>query len=52
MKIRDVMKLVEKDGWQFHSQTGSHRQYTHPKKRGRVTIAGHPSKDVARSLSE
>jgi len=47
MKIRDVIKIVEDDGWRFHSQSGSHRQYKHPTKRGRVTIAGHPSKDLA-----
>jgi len=47
MKIRDVIKLVEEDGWRFRSQAGSHRQYTHPAKPGRVTIAGHPSKDLA-----
>jgi len=47
MKIRDIMKLVERDGWRVRNQTGSHRQYTHPTKPGRVTIAGHPSKDMA-----
>ena len=34
-----VMTLVERDGWRFHSQTGSHRQCTHATKPGRVTIA-------------
>ncbi len=47
MKIRDVIKLVEDDGWRLHSQAGSHRQYKHPTKPGRVTVAGHPSKDLA-----
>jgi predicted RNA binding protein YcfA (HicA-like mRNA interferase family) len=46
MKIRDVIKIVEQDGWVLLETTGSHRQYKHPVKRGRVTIAGHPSKDV------
>ena len=46
MKIRDAMKLVERDGWYQVAQEGSHRQYKHPAKKGRVTIAGHPSMDL------
>jgi predicted RNA binding protein YcfA (HicA-like mRNA interferase family) len=45
--VRDVIKLLEQDGWQFHEQRGSHRQFRHPVKKGRVTVAGKPSKDVA-----
>jgi predicted RNA binding protein YcfA (HicA-like mRNA interferase family) len=47
MKYRDILKMVEKDGWRLVSQEGSHRQFKHPVKRGRVTIAGHPSKEAA-----
>lgn len=47
MKFRDLYKLVEKDGWTLVRQKGSHRQYKHPQKPDTVTIAGHPSKDVA-----
>jgi predicted RNA binding protein YcfA (HicA-like mRNA interferase family) len=47
MKIRDVIRMVEQDGWELMYTTGSHRQYKHPVKKGKVTIAGHPSKDVA-----
>jgi predicted RNA binding protein YcfA (HicA-like mRNA interferase family) len=39
--------MVESDGWQVIAQRGSHRQYKHPAKKGKVTIAGHPSADVA-----
>ena len=47
MKVRDIIKLVEKDGWVQLPRTGtSHRQYKHPVKPGRVTIAGHPGEDV------
>jgi predicted RNA binding protein YcfA (HicA-like mRNA interferase family) len=46
MKYREITKIVEDDGWRMTKQTGSHRQYKHPTKSGRVTIAGHPSKDV------
>ena len=46
MKIRDVIKVIEADGWLLIGQKGSHRQYEHPNKEGRFTIAGHPSKDL------
>jgi predicted RNA binding protein YcfA (HicA-like mRNA interferase family) len=47
MKIRDVIKFIEEDGWYLVVTTGSHRQYKHPIKAGRVTIAGHPGDDLA-----
>jgi predicted RNA binding protein YcfA (HicA-like mRNA interferase family) len=47
MKIRDVIKLIEADGWYLVATRGSHRQYKHPTKTGRVTIAGHPGDDLA-----
>ena len=46
MKFREVTQMLERDGWRFHSQRGSHQQYTHPLKSGRVTIAGKPNDDV------
>jgi predicted RNA binding protein YcfA (HicA-like mRNA interferase family) len=42
VKVRDIVKRIEADGWQFHSQKGSHRQFTHPTKKGRVTVYGKP----------
>jgi len=47
MKIRDVIKLIEEDGWYVVVTKGSHRQFKHPRKTGRVTIAGHPGDDLA-----
>jgi predicted RNA binding protein YcfA (HicA-like mRNA interferase family) len=47
MKIRDIIKLIEQDGWRLHTTVGSHRQYKHAVKKGRVTVAGHPSEDLA-----
>ncbi len=47
MKIREVIKLIEEDGWYIVTTKGSHRQYKHPTKPGRVTIAGHPGDDLA-----
>jgi predicted RNA binding protein YcfA (HicA-like mRNA interferase family) len=47
VKIRDVIKLIEEDGWYLVVTKGSHRQYKHPAKPGRVTIAGHLGDDLA-----
>lgn len=47
MKIRDVIKRLDQDGWVLVETRGGHRQFKHPVKPGRVTVAGHPSKDVA-----
>ncbi|MBN1889761.1 MAG: type II toxin-antitoxin system HicA family toxin [Thermoflexales bacterium] len=47
MKIRDVITVIEDDGWYLVATKGSHRQYKHPTKPGRVTIAGHPNDDLA-----
>ena len=46
MKVRDVIDRIEADGWVFHRQRGSHRQYKHPTKPGTVTVAGHPNTEV------
>lgn len=47
VKVRDVIRLVEQDGWYFVGQRGSHRQYRHPTKSGKVTVAGKPSDEMA-----
>ena len=47
MKIRHVIKLIEADGWYLVTMKGSHKQYKHPVKAGRVTIAGRLSDDLA-----
>ncbi|MEO8131748.1 MAG: type II toxin-antitoxin system HicA family toxin [Bryobacteraceae bacterium] len=46
MKVRDIIKKIEADGWRLRTTAGSHRQYTHPTKPGRTTIAGHPSTEI------
>ena len=38
--------MIERDGWVKVTQRGSHRQYKHPTKKGRVTVAGKPNDDV------
>jgi predicted RNA binding protein YcfA (HicA-like mRNA interferase family) len=47
MKIRDIIRLIEGEGWYLVETKGSHRQFKHPKIQGRVTIAGHPNDDLA-----
>ena len=41
----EIIKLIEADGWYLVTTVGSHRQYKHPLKRGRVTIARKQSAD-------
>jgi predicted RNA binding protein YcfA (HicA-like mRNA interferase family) len=47
MKVRDIIKILEKDGWFLVTTKGSHLQYKHPSKPGRVTVAGHKNHDLA-----
>jgi len=43
MKISQVIRLLERDGWVLKRTTGSHRHFVHPTKPGLVTVAGKPS---------
>jgi predicted RNA binding protein YcfA (HicA-like mRNA interferase family) len=43
LKVREIIKLIEADGWVLERTRGSYRQYRHPFKRGLVTIAGKAS---------
>jgi len=45
--VRDIIKMLEADGWYLVATKGSHRQYKHQLKKGRVTIAGQPNHDLA-----
>jgi predicted RNA binding protein YcfA (HicA-like mRNA interferase family) len=47
VKVRDAIRLIELDGWFLVATRGSHRQYKHATKPGRVTVAGKPSDDLA-----
>jgi predicted RNA binding protein YcfA (HicA-like mRNA interferase family) len=51
MKVRDIIKLLEQDGWYLGANRGSHRQYKHPTKAGRLTLPGHPNDDLPRGLN-
>jgi len=47
MKIRDILRMLDDDGWYLARTRGSHRQYKHPTKPGLVTVAGKPGDAVA-----
>lgn len=46
-KVAEAIKLLEADGWQMIAMRGSHRQFEHPAKPGKVTVAGKPSDTLA-----
>ncbi|CCI35101.1 type II toxin-antitoxin system HicA family toxin [Microcystis aeruginosa] len=47
MKVRDVIRLLEQDGWYLSRTRGSHRQFKHSLKSGLVTVSGKLSDDLA-----
>jgi predicted RNA binding protein YcfA (HicA-like mRNA interferase family) len=47
VKVREVIRLIEADGWYLSVTEGSHRQFKHAKKRGRVTVPGKPGDELA-----
>jgi len=46
MKVRDMLKALKQDGWLLKNQEGSHRQFVHPLKPGKVTVSGHESHEI------
>lgn len=46
VKVSKILGDLKKDGWIMVSQAGSHRQFKHPVKKGKVTVNGHESDDV------
>jgi predicted RNA binding protein YcfA (HicA-like mRNA interferase family) len=46
VKVREVIRLLEADGWRVVVTAGSHRQFKHPQKSGRVTVSGYPGDDM------
>jgi predicted RNA binding protein YcfA (HicA-like mRNA interferase family) len=47
MKVSEVLRLLHDDGWYLVATRGSHRQFKHPMKSGRVTVPGKPGDDLA-----
>lgn len=52
MKVKEIIKLIEDDGWFYSRQAGSHRQFKHHAKKGTVTIAGKLSDDIAKGTQK
>jgi predicted RNA binding protein YcfA (HicA-like mRNA interferase family) len=46
VKVRDLLRRLHEGGWRLVVVEGSHRQLEHPRKTGRLTVAGHPSAEV------
>ncbi|MBA3964062.1 MAG: type II toxin-antitoxin system HicA family toxin [Chthoniobacterales bacterium] len=46
MKVREIIKIIQDDGWSLARTRGSHRQFHHPTKRGTVTVAGGANDDL------
>jgi predicted RNA binding protein YcfA (HicA-like mRNA interferase family) len=47
MKVSEILRMLQDHGWYLVATRGSHRQYKHAVKPGRVTVAGKPSDDLA-----
>ena len=47
MKVGEALRLIREDGWFQVATRGSHRQFKHPTKAGRVTVPGKPADDLA-----
>ena len=52
MKVKEIIKIIEQDGWFLARTRGSHRQYKHPTKSGLVTVPGKFSADLAPGTTE
>ena len=48
MKVREIVRLLTDDGWYLVTTRGSHHQYKHPSKPGRVTVPGHGNDELAK----
>jgi len=46
VKVAELIRLLEQDGWRLARTKGSHRQFKNPSRPGRVTVAGKPSLDI------
>jgi len=46
MKYREFTRRLRDEGFRLEKQEGSHQKWVHPKKPGKVTVAGHPNDDI------
>ncbi|HYT90511.1 MAG TPA: type II toxin-antitoxin system HicA family toxin [Gemmataceae bacterium] len=52
MKVREIIKRIEADGWRRIKAKGGHRQYKHPVKRGRVTVPGQMNAELDKKTAK
>lgn len=52
MKYREILKVLEADGWFFVRQKGSHKHYHHPTKKGTITVPGKPNDDIPKQTEK
>lgn len=49
-KVKEILKMLTKEGWYLKKQRGSHRQFAHKTKKGKVTVNGKPSDTLSQEL--
>jgi predicted RNA binding protein YcfA (HicA-like mRNA interferase family) len=49
LKVREVIRFIEREGWRLVVTEGSHRQFKHPGNSGRVTVSGHLGDDMPKA---
>ena len=49
-KVKEILKMLNNDGWYMHNQRGSHRQFKHREKKGKVTVNGKPSDTLSQEI--
>ncbi len=49
-KVKEIIEMLEADGWMIVAIRGSHRQFKHPTKKGRVTVNGQASDNLSQFL--
>lgn len=49
-KVVEIIRMLRNDGWEMTAQRGSHRQFTHASKPGKVTVNGHPSSNLSQEV--
>ncbi len=49
-KVFEILEMLKADGWYIYAQKGSHRQFKHHSKKGKVTVNGRPSETLEQFL--
>ena len=49
-KVSEILKMLKDDGWELINQKGSHRQFKHPTKKGKVTVNAKPSDTLSQEI--